>query len=102
MPHGHKSSAQQAGKQEGMCHAAMAPEVAVLDAEVKADDIQIWNNRTSHTKKQNLPSHDRMWGSPTECEGNERMGECWRHKAAFHAKNERQRPFSKPICRQVS
>ena len=34
--------------------------------------------------------------------GNERMGEHRRHKAAFHAKNERQRPFSKPICRQAS
>lgn len=43
-----------------------------------------------------------MWGSLAECEGNERMGECRRHKAAFHAKNERQRPFSKPICRQAS
>jgi hypothetical protein len=33
-------------QKEGMGHAAMAPEVAVLDAEVKTDDIQVWNNRT--------------------------------------------------------
>ena len=35
VPHGHKSSAQQAGKQEGMRHAAITPEVTVLKAKNK-------------------------------------------------------------------
>ena len=41
--------AQQRGKEQRMREAAMAPEVPVVDAETKADCVQVWNDRTQGT-----------------------------------------------------
>ena len=41
----HNETCQKSGKEQGMCKAAMAPEVAIVDAEVEANDIQVGNDR---------------------------------------------------------
>jgi hypothetical protein len=46
-----------------MRQAAVSPEIAVTNAEGKADNVEIWDNRAGHAKNQDLPGHDWMAGS---------------------------------------
>jgi hypothetical protein len=43
-------SRQECSKDQGMGETAMAPKVAVVDAEVEADDVQVGNDRTERTR----------------------------------------------------
>ncbi len=50
MKHGDCYEGSQAGcEEEGMTESAVAPEVAVANAEVEADDIQVWQDRAERS-----------------------------------------------------
>jgi len=46
-----------------MGQASVSPEIAISNAEGKADDVEIRDNRAGHAKKHDLPGHDRMMRS---------------------------------------
>lgn len=54
----HDETCQKSSEDKGMGKAAMAPKVAVTDAETKADDIHIRNDRT-----ENSEHPDSLWGA---------------------------------------
>ncbi len=75
-----------------MGHAAVAPEVTVLNAEGKSDHIEIRYNGTDCTGQEDRPPHRTMHGDLTECECHEGMRKCRGHEAVRCSLHERQRP----------